>query len=198
MATDVFKYPRKGTQVVHIDLDPTALRRTYREELSIVCDAKVALAMLREAARAARVDGNSWSAWAKEVRGRVSAWLEDLERVSRETAVQGRLNPYHLMRLLDQHLQGDDLLVADTGYMAAWAVTVLQQKQAGRNTLRAAGSLWWAFPATFGARLAVGGKRRVFGLTGDGGIGYHLADLETALRLKTSAIQIVEQLLARF
>jgi acetolactate synthase-1/2/3 large subunit len=75
--------------------------------------------------------------------------------------------------------------------MAAWAVTVIQQKQAGRNTLRAAGSLGWAFPATFGARLAVGGKRRVFGLTGDGGIGYHIADLETALRLKIPVIQIV-------
>ena len=81
--------------------------------------------------------------------------------------------------------------MADTGYMAAWAVTVLQQKQAGRNTLRAAGSLGWAFPAAFGAKLAVGDKRRVFGLTGDGGIGYHLADFETALRLKIPVTQIV-------
>jgi acetolactate synthase-1/2/3 large subunit len=104
---------------------------------------------------------------------------------------EGRPNPYHMMRLLDQHLGEDDVLVADTGYMAAWAVTVLQQKQPGRNTLRAAGSLGWAFPATFGAKLATGGKRRVFGLTGDGGAGYHLGDLETALRLKIPATVIV-------
>ncbi len=105
--------------------------------------------------------------------------------------LEGKINPYHIMRLLDQYLTGDDMIVADTGYMAAWAVTVLQQKQAGRNTLRAAGSLGWAFPATFGAALAVEGRRRVFGLTGDGGAGYHLADFETAMRLKIPAVQIV-------
>jgi acetolactate synthase-1/2/3 large subunit len=191
MGTDVFKYPRKGTRIVHVDLDPNTLGRTYREELSIVGDARTALTMLREAAVAARVTGSRWAGWTKQVQGWVAAWLADLERVSRDPLYEGRLNPYHLMRLLDQHVGGDDLLVADTGYMAAWAVTVLQQKLPGRQTLRAAGSLGWAFPAAFGAKLAVGAKRRVFGLTGDGGLGYHIADLETALRLKIPVVQIV-------
>jgi len=191
MGTDVFKYPRKGTRIVHIDLDPNSLGRTYREEVSIVADSRAALTMFREAAVAARVNGSRWAGWTKQVQGSVASWLEDLERVSRDPLYEGRLNPYHLMRLLNQHIGDDDLLVADTGYMAAWAVTVLQQKQPGRQILRAAGSLGWAFPAAFGAKLAVGDKRRVFGLTGDGGIGYHIADLETALRLKTPVVQIV-------
>jgi acetolactate synthase-1/2/3 large subunit len=191
MGTDVFKCPRKGAKVIHIDLDPNTLGHTYKEELSILGDASVALVMLREAAQS---DGNSsakWSAWTKQVQGRVAAWYEDLKRVSSDPLFEGKLNPYHLMKVLNDHLRPDDLIVADTGYMAAWAVTVLQQKEAGRNTLRAAGSLGWAFPAAFGAKLAVGAKRRVFGLTGDGGIGYHLADFETALRLKIPVIQIV-------
>jgi len=176
MGSDVFKYPRKGTRIVHIDLDPNSLGRTYREELSIVADAREALVLLREAARAARVDGSRWAAWTRQVQASVAAWLADLERESREGLHEGRINPYHVLRLLDQHLGGDDLLVADTGYMAAWAVTLLQQKKPGRNTLRAAGSLGWAFPGAFGAKLAVGAKRRVFGLNGDGGIGYHLTE----------------------
>jgi acetolactate synthase-1/2/3 large subunit len=191
MGTNVFQYPGKGTRIVHIDLDPNSLGRTYREELSIVGDSREALKMLREAALAARVNGKKWAGWTKHVQGSVAAWQQDLERVSREPMHEGKLNPYHIMRLIDQHVGGDDLLVADTGYMAAWAVTVLQQKKAGRNTLRAAGSLGWAFPAAFGAKLAVGAKRKVFGLTGDGGLGYHLPDLETALRLKLPVVQIV-------
>ena len=191
MGTDVFKYPRKSIRIVHIDLDPNALGHTYREELSMVGDAGVALSMLREAAQAVRVDGSTWSAWTRQVKGQIVSWHQDLESVSRDPLYEGKLNPYHLMYLLNQHLGADDLLVADTGYMAAWAVTVLQQKKAGRNTLRAAGSLGWAFPAAFGAKLAVGDQRRVFGLTGDGGIGYHLADFETALRLKLPVTQIV-------
>jgi len=149
------------------------------------------LKMLREAALAARVNGSKWAGWTKQVQGSVAAWLVDLEHVSRESRHEGKLNPYHIMRLIDQHVGGDDMLVADTGYMAAWAVTVLQQKKAGRNTLRAAGSLGWAFPAAFGAKLAVGAKRKVFALTGDGGLGYHLPDLETALRLKLPTVTIV-------
>ncbi len=191
MGTDVYKYPRKGTQIVHIDLDPNSLGHTYREELSMVGDALVASTMLRDAAQDARVSGSAWSGWTKQVKGQVSSWLEDLANVSRDPLYEGKLNPYHLLSLLNQHLAPDDLLVADTGYMAAWAVTVLQQKQAGRNILRAAGSLGWAFPAAFGAKLAVGNNRRVFCLTGDGGIGYHLADLETALRLKIPVVTIV-------
>ena len=191
MGTDVFKYPRKGARIVHIDLDPSSLGRTYREDLSILADAKSALVMLRDAAQASKLNGARWASWTKEVQGRVAAWQQDVERFSREPMLEGRINPYHIMRLLDQYLTGDDMIVADTGYMAAWAVTVLQQKQAGRNTLRAAGSLGWAFPAAFGAKLAVGSKRRVFGLTGDGGLGYHLADFETALRLKIPVVQIV-------
>ena len=191
MGTDVFQYPRKGTKIVHVDLDPNALGHTYREELSMVADAGVALAMLREAAQAAGLDGSRWSVWTTRVQGQVAAWRLELENVARDPLYEGKLNPYHLMYLLNQYLGPHDLLVADTGYMAAWAVTVLQQKEPGRNTLRAAGSLGWAFPAAFGAKLAVGRERRVFGLTGDGGIGYHLADFETALRLEIPVTQIV-------
>ena len=162
MGTNVFQYPGKNARIVHFDLDPNSLGRTYREELSIVADAREALKMLREAALAAKVNGSKWADWTKQVQGSVAAWQEDLLRVSGEPMHEGKLNPYHIMRLIDQHVGGDDMLVADTGYMAAWAVTVLQQKKAGRNTLRAAGSLGWAFPAAFGAKLAVGPKRRVF------------------------------------
>jgi acetolactate synthase-1/2/3 large subunit len=191
MGTNVFQYPGKSARIVHFDLDANSLGRTYREELSSVGDARETLRMLREAAIAAKVNGSKWSGWTKQVQGTVAAWQKDLERVSSESMHEGKLNPYHIMRLIDQHVGGDDMLVADTGYMAAWAVTVLQQKKAGRNTLRAAGSLGWAFPAAFGAKLAVGPKRRVFGLTGDGGLGYHLPDLETALRMKTPVVHIV-------
>ncbi len=191
MGTNVFQYPGKNARIAHFDLDPNSLGRTYREELSAVGDARETVNLLRDAAGAAKLNGSKWSAWTKQVQGSVAAWQQDLVRASSEAMHEGKLNPYHIMRQIDQHLGGDDVLVADTGYMAAWAVTVLQQKKPGRNTLRAAGSLGWAFPAAFGAKLAVGPKRRVFGLTGDGGLGYHLTELETALRLKTPVVQIV-------
>src|SRR6202521_4679333 len=97
MGTNVFQYPGKGTRIVHIDLDPNSLGRTYREELSMVADSREALRMLREAALAARVNGSKWSDWTKQVQGSVAAWQQDLERVSRESMHEGKLNPYHIM-----------------------------------------------------------------------------------------------------
>jgi acetolactate synthase-1/2/3 large subunit len=101
MGTNVFQYPRKDTRIVHFDLDANSLGRTYREELSVVADAREALIQLREAAIAAKVNGSRWAAWTKQVQGSVAAWLQDLERESREPMYQGRLNPYHIMRLIE-------------------------------------------------------------------------------------------------
>ncbi len=96
-----------------------------------------------------------------------------------------------VMQTLDDHVREDDVVVADTGYMASWASTLIEQKRAGRFSLRAAGSLGWAFPGAMGAKLAAGDKRRVLCLTGDGGFGHHLADLETALRWKLPVVTVV-------
>jgi acetolactate synthase-1/2/3 large subunit len=63
-------------------------------------------------------------------------------------------------------------------------------KVAGRHFLRADGSLGWAFPASLGAQLAAPG-RQVVCVTGDGGFGYHIADLETALRLELPVVVVV-------
>ncbi len=51
----------------------------------------------------------------------------------------------------------------------------------GRHFFRAAGSLGWSLPASLGTALANPG-RRVACVIGDGGVGYHLMELETALR----------------
>ena len=72
----------------------------------------------------------------------------------------------------------NDILVADTGYMAAWTGVLFPVRASGRVYLRAAGSL---VPASMGASLAKP-QAKVVCVTGDGGVGYHLMELETAAR----------------
>ena len=193
MGTDTFKSPRRGTKVVHIDVDALNLGRSYREEVSICADAKIALAQLADAARQAGLPGKPprWDAWTKKLQGQLATWRNKCRERAATPMVDGRLNPFTVLAELGGFLDGDEVLVADTGYMAAWAGTIVEQKKPGRHSLRAAGSLGWAFPAAFGAKLGVGAKRRVLTLIGDGGMGYHLADLETALRLKTQVTTII-------
>ena len=56
--------------------------------------------------------------------------------------------------------------------------------------MRADGSLGWAFPAALGAQMAAPDKQ-VICITGDGGFGYHIADIETAIRHQLPVIVII-------
>ncbi|UCH50750.1 MAG: acetolactate synthase catalytic subunit, partial [Chloroflexota bacterium] len=57
--------------------------------------------------------------------------------------------------------------------------------------VRTSGSLGWGFPASLGAQCAVKDKARVICLTGDGGIGYHATDIETAVRCSLPVVVLI-------
>lgn len=94
------------------------------------------------------------------------------------------------MAAIEAFMAEDAVLVADTGYSAAWAGALAEVRSAGRHYIRADGSLGWAYPASLGAQLAVP-DRQVICVTGDGGFGYHVGDLETAVRLKLPVIVVI-------
>jgi acetolactate synthase-1/2/3 large subunit len=188
ITTDVFTLPGKAAKVVHVDIDPTVLGRTYREEVSVAADARAALSAFIEAARDIRP--NRWADWTRRVQSQVAGWRAQFKKLSGQKLIDKAINPRHAILCIGEFLGEDDILVADTGYMAAWTSTMVERTKPGRLGLRAAGSLGWAFPAAMGAKL-VAPKQRVVCLTGDGGIGYHLADMETALRLNLPTVTIV-------
>ena len=189
LATDEFTLPHPKSRIIHVDLDPMTLGRTYREELSMVGDAKTSLGLFLDAAQGARK--LAWQDWTAEVRRKVADWRSRFQEIVGKPMLEGRIDPRFVMSVLNEHVRENDVVVADTGYMANWASTLIEQKRAGRFSLRAAGSLGWAFPGAMGAKLAVGDEQRVVCLTGDGGLGYHLADMETALRWKLPVVTVV-------
>jgi acetolactate synthase-1/2/3 large subunit len=191
MGTLNYQYPRPGTKIIHIDIDPMSMGNTYVEELAIQADAKLALAALGDAADQAGLSRGNWSDWSSTVESMISEWKEKYRKAAKTKTADGRLNPIFVMSQLDKFVQGDDVMVADTGNMTRWAGTMIDQKQAGLCNLRAAGSLGWSFPAAFGAKVAVGQNRRVLSLNGDGGMGYHIGEIETGLRLDLPVISLV-------
>ena len=60
----------------------------------------------------------------------------------------------------------------------------------GQSYLRAAGSLGWGLPAALGAKCGVP-DRPVVCWTGDGGMWYHIGELETAVRYGINAVIVV-------
>jgi acetolactate synthase-1/2/3 large subunit len=119
--------------------------------------------------------------WVEKCTSRVVDWRSHVEDAA-GSSKPGALHPAQVVRAIRQVTDPTDVIVADTGYMGAWTGALLDVEEPGRHYLRAAGSLGWAFPAAIGACLAVP-DRHVVCVSGDGGIGYHLMELETARRV---------------
>ena len=185
--------PSRTTKVIHIDLDPRVLGTSYQEEVSVVGDAKLVLKAMTEASEASGLSkkASPWADWVKEVQSMVASWKAAFLDKAGDGGAEGAINPYFVIAALNKVLGPDDVLVADTGYMAAFANACIDVKAPGRKYVRASGSLGWGFPASLGAQCAVKDKARVICLTGDGGIGYHVADIETAVRCGLPVVVVV-------
>jgi acetolactate synthase-1/2/3 large subunit len=100
------------------------------------------------------------------------------------------IKPHRILKEIREILGKDDILVADTGQMGAWTVVLYPMIASGRTYIRAAGTLGWSLPAAIGAKFAVG-DNKVLNVIGDGGIAYHISELETALRLDKPIVAVV-------
>ena len=87
-------------------------------------------------------------------------------------------------------MPSDTVLLSDTGHSGVWTGSMVDFKYPGQTFLRCAGSLGWGIPAAIGAKCAVP-ERPVVCFTGDGGVYYHLTELDTALRYGINPVIVV-------
>lgn len=184
MTTDRGKLLTGHPLLAHVDIDASALGRTQSEEISAVGDATSTFNDLVDA-----LDGGpTFDDWAAQAAALTRDWLRQRERIESEQSAT--LSPLHVVAALREVLGPDDIVVSDTGYSAAWTGALYDVRQPGPRHLRTAGSLGWSLPASLGAQLAVPGSRVVC-VIGDGGIGYHLAEIETAVRLRLPVVIVL-------
>jgi acetolactate synthase-1/2/3 large subunit len=192
LATDTYTLPSPNAEMVQIDLVAERIGATVPVRAGVVADAGEACRALT-AALTAGPDGpdrGTHRAWREGIRMRCDAWQEEFQRLAGRPAA-GHVRPEAIVAILRELADDRDLLVADTGFMGAWGGALFPVHAPGRTFLRAAGTLGWAFPAVLGAQLAAPAGRRAFALVGDGGFGYNVGDLETAMRLDIPAVTIV-------
>ncbi|HEY5129521.1 MAG TPA: thiamine pyrophosphate-binding protein [Bradyrhizobium sp.] len=184
--TNNWMFPRVGTKVIQLDIEPAELGRNYPNAVSIVGDAKVALRQMIDAAP--QKSKTETSAWVKRVQQLVADWRAEHEPMRLSNSVPVR--PERICREISEALPPDGVVVSDTGHAGIWTASMIDFKHAGQAFFRTAGSLGWGFPATLGVKCALP-DRPVICFTGDGGFYYHIAELETARRHNINAIIVV-------
>ncbi|WBU37104.1 thiamine pyrophosphate-binding protein [Homoserinibacter sp. YIM 151385] len=175
--TLTWQVPPPETRVVHLDIEPSEPGRHYADTLPLVADARSGLRALLEALPETDLDAGA--AWRERARELAARWREEVARHVESEAAE--LRPERLVTELSRLLPEDAIVVADTGHAGMWTAAHLDLAHPGQGFIRAAGSLGWGLPAGIGAQIARPDARVVV-FTGDGGLLYHLSELETAAR----------------
>lgn len=182
--TNNWTVPRPGTPVIQIDIDPSEIGRSYSNTVGLMGDAKAAVRKLIECIDS-KAKKNLWAQYAQTI---VKEWREELEPFRNSNALP--IRPERLCKEVTEALPSDAVLVADTGYAGIWTGTMVYLNHTGQSYIRAAGSLGWALPASLGAKCAAP-DRPVVCFIGDGGLWYHLSELETASRRGINTVTVV-------
>ena len=186
LATNGYTVPDRKAMILQIDNDSRVFDVTYTATEQLVADARLSLEALGKEMKG-RTLGTDATAWATAARQKVRAWREAVKAATVKAAAGPTLSPLEVIAVLANYNQ-EITIVADTGYSAAWTGVLYPTVRPG-SYFRAIGSLGWALPASLGVQLAR--REKVVCITGDGGIGYHLADIETAVRMRLPVVIVI-------
>lgn len=189
--------PYLDVPVIHIDVDAHELGRNYHDTVPLVADAKLGAAALAAGVRAAPV-ANDWNY--DEVRAARDEWW-DGPIAFKQAPVPGVLKPQDMMRVMREHMTDEDLFVSDASLASGWIAGRWVVRVPGRHFFapRGLAGLGWGLPAAIGVAEATRGtaatagnrEPRIVCLAGDGGWGYSLTEIETAVRRRLPLVCVI-------
>jgi acetolactate synthase-1/2/3 large subunit len=175
---------------VQVDPDPAMLERTAREVGARLAFGAIADAGAAAATLAGLAAGRTWprSGWFDEVSAAIAYRPAGWATVS--SRGDGRVHPVEVcravQRVLDRH--ADPVLISDGGEFGQWAQACLGARR--RVTNGPAGAIGAAVPFAVAARLAFP-SALVVAMSGDGSVGFHLAEFDTAVRRDAPFVAVV-------
>jgi acetolactate synthase-1/2/3 large subunit len=182
--THQYRIPPQGTPIIQLDINAEELGRNYPIKLGLQGDARNTLRrMLSQAKQVERR-----TEWLGRVHALIAEWRAGVEEHVNSEVLPMR--PERLCKELSDYLPSDAILVSDTGHAGIWTGTMLDFKHPDQTYARCAGSLGWGFPAALGAKCAQP-DRPVICFTGDGGIWYHMTELDTAMKNGINTVTVV-------
>ncbi len=156
-----------NAQIIHIDIDPSSIRKNVNVSLPVVGDAREALEKLVELIKPAQ--RSEWNAEIDEFKKSAP-----LPRPDREDLV-----PHEIMEAIHE-VAGEDLIVcSDVGLSQMWTANYLPFSGPRQYlTSGGLGTMGYALPAAMGAALSAP-NRPIFAINGDGAFQMNIQELAT-------------------
>ncbi|HXG51956.1 MAG TPA: biosynthetic-type acetolactate synthase large subunit [candidate division Zixibacteria bacterium] len=169
-------------RVVHIDIDPTSIKKTVHAHIPIVGDVKAVLHQLNVMLRS--MDGNP-----AEVKSQRAAWLKQVEQWRNEHPLTYRQDdrvtkPQFVIEKLYQLTRHEAIVATDVGQHQMWAAQYFKgSKPRTWLTSGGLGTMGFGFPAAIGAQKAYP-EKLVLCITSEGSFQMNLQELATVAEHK--------------
>jgi len=164
-------------KIIHIDIDPTSIRKNVRVDVPIVGDVRNVLTALNKVIK--DEEKEQWS----EVR---KAWLRQIREWKKErplsyTYDEQVIKPQFVVEKIYELTKGDAIITSEVGQNQMWAAQFYKfDKPRTWLTSGGLGTMGYGFPAAIGAQLAHPNKL-VIDIAGDGSIQMNIQELATAV-----------------
>lgn len=176
-----------SAKLIQFDLEPESLGRYFTTELCAVSDAKAIAEQLDDACANTGVKADA--AWVEWVQGARTEWLG--QRSAQGDDRSEPIQPQAFLRWLSSQLEEGTIVTVDAGtcgLMAAEAIDFSMPRTL--LTPLDFGCLGFAHPAAIGAKLGAP-DRPVVSISGDGGFGFSIAELATAVENNLAMTSLV-------
>ena len=168
-------------RVIHIDIDPANVGKNRAPEISLISDAREALAALLEKIKSLGQEEIDQSVERRDVWWeRLRAW--QLEQPLRFSGSADQIKPQSVIRELHRLTGGEALIATDVGQHQMWAAQFYPFKRSRQwITSGGLGAMGFGVPAAIGAQLVLG-DQLVVAVVGDGGFQMTNQELATAVQ----------------
>ncbi|HQP48604.1 MAG TPA: thiamine pyrophosphate-dependent enzyme, partial [Spirochaetota bacterium] len=166
-----------GAKVIHIDIDPSSVKKNVHVEVPIIGDCKSVLHKMNEIVKAPEI----------------TEWVERLMKMKEKNPLTYRdsekvIKPQYVVEKIYELTRGDAVICTEVGQNQMWAAQFYDYQEP-RTFISSGGlgTMGYGFPAAIGAQLARPDKR-VFDIAGDGSIQMNIQELIVAVQHRLPVI----------
>jgi acetolactate synthase-1/2/3 large subunit len=170
----------ENKNIIHIDIDPEELERNFPALLKLAGDAKETLRKLHYLLSGWKSEDE----WVRFIYRLKEQQLKEFEKINSDQPRGEAIDPRIIMVLLNKITDEKDVLISDASSASGWTAKYYMLKRGGRAYIAPRGfaGLGYGLPASIGVYASGVINGRVIVVTGDGGFGYSISELETIKR----------------
>jgi len=174
--TDAFASQAK---IIHIDIDPTSIRKNVPVSVPVVGDCQKSLEALNQFLEEENLD--------ELISGR-GPWLDQIDQWKRNYKLaytqEKEIKPQYVVEKLYEITQGEAIITTEVGQNQMWAAQYYHFDKPGKFvTSGGLGTMGFGLPAALGAQVAFP-DATVVDVAGDGSIQMNIQEMATALQYR--------------